>query len=323
MSSIAGRHLTGAAMIILALGMTVPPQAAFAQSAIKVVVDGSAITTNEINERARFLRLVHKSMGPADLTKAAMEELVEDRLKLKEAARLKMVAADAEVDEAFGRMAAGMKATPAILVQALQAQGINAKTLKARIKAQITWQRMVVQRFSRTISISDSAIVDALAKKSADGKADTPDKNAVAQGTTTEYSLQQITFVVPKQPAGMGAQRMKEAEAMRAKVTNCDQLVDAAKAYREVAVKSIGKRTADELPPQFKDLLAGVAVGKLTKPSPGANAVEMLAVCGTREIQGNFAVRKDVENQLKEEEGALMARRYLAELKRQAIIDYK
>jgi peptidyl-prolyl cis-trans isomerase SurA len=318
-----GRRLAGAAFGTLMLVALTAPGTALAQSAIKVVVDGSAITTNEINERARFLRLVHKTYGQSELTNAAMEELVDDKLKMNEAKRIKIDTSDAEVEAAFGKMAAGMKATPAILTQALAQQGVNAKTLKARIKAQITWQRMVVQRFSRTISISDSAVVDALEKKSATGKGDTPDKNAVAKGTTTEYTLQQITMVVPKQPPGMGAIRMKEAETLRAKVTSCDQLVDAVKSYKETVVKSIGKRTADELPEQFKSLLTGVAIGHLTKPTPGASAVEMLAVCGTREIQGNFEVRKDVENELKEQEGQLLARRYLAELRRQAIIDYK
>ena len=88
-------------------------------------------------------------------------------------------------------------------------------------------------------------------------------------------------------------------------------------------MKSIGKRTADELPAQFRDVLAGTAVGKLTKPVPQPTAVEMLAVCATREIQGDLTVKAKVESELKEQEGMLLARRYMAELKRMAIIDYK
>jgi peptidyl-prolyl cis-trans isomerase SurA len=56
-------------------------------------------------------------------------------------------------------------------------------------------------------------------------------------------------------------------------------------------------------------------------PTPAA--VEMLAVCGTREIQGDLTIRSKVETELREQEGQLLARRYLADLKRQAIIDYK
>ena len=44
---------------------------------------------------------------------------------------------------------------------------------------------------------------------------------------------------------------------------------------------------------------------------------------GTREVQGDLSVKSKVESELKEQEGQLMARRYLADLKRQAIIDYK
>jgi peptidyl-prolyl cis-trans isomerase SurA len=294
---------------------TVTPAAA---QSIRAVVNGDPITSGEVAERASFLRLVMKGLGGAELTKAATEELIEDRLKLAEAKRVKMTISDSEVDAAFGRMAAGMKATPAVLTQALAQQGVSAKALKTRIRAQVTWQRLVFARFSRTISIGDAQIQDALEKKT-----DGPDKFAIAQGTTTEYDLQQVTIVVPKQPAGMGAQRLKEAEALRAKITSCDQLVPAVKAMREAVVKSIGKRTADELPAQFRDVLAGTAVGKLTKPVPQPAAVEMLAVCATREIQGDLTVKAKVESELKEQEGMLLARRYMAELKRQAIIDYK
>lgn len=303
-----------AAAVVVASGVSTP---ALAQS-IRAVVNGDPITSGEIAERAGFLRLVHKGLGAGELQRAAMEELVDDRLKLAEAKRVKMVASDAEVDAAFGRMAAGMKATPAMLTQALSAQGTSVRTLKSRIKVQITWQRLVFARFSRTISIADAQIQDALEKKS-----DGPDKFAIAKGTTTEYDLQQITMVVPREPPGLGAQRLKEAEALRAKITSCDQLVPAVRAMKEAVVKPIGKRTADELPAQFRDTLAGTPIGKLTKPVPQPSAVEMLAVCGTREVQGDLTLKSKVETELKEQEGQLMARRYLADLKRQAIIDYK
>lgn len=308
------RRLCLTVALVAAGTLTTP---ALAQS-IRAAVNGDPITSGEIAERASFLRLIHKGLGAAELQRAALEELIDDRLKLTEAKRVKMVASDAEVDAAFARMAAGMKATPAVLTQALAAQGTSVRTLKNRIRVQITWQRLVFARFSRSISIADAQIQDALEKKT-----DGPDKFAIAKGTTTEYDLQQITLVVPREPPGLGAQRLREAEALRGKITSCDQLVPAVRAMKEAVVKPIGKRTADELPAQFRDVLAGTAVGKLTKPVPQPTAVEMLAVCGTREVQGDLTVKSKVESELKEQEGQLMARRYLADLKRQAIIDYK
>jgi peptidyl-prolyl cis-trans isomerase SurA len=307
------------AMAVGALGLSGFIVPAAAQSTIKVVVNGDPITSNEIAERARFLRLVHRNLSAGELTKAATDELVDDKLRAAEAKRVGMSVSDAEVEVAFGRMAAGMKTTPAVLSQGLQSQGVNPRTLKNRIKVQMVWQRLVMARFNRTVSIADAAIQDAFERKTGEGG----DKNAVAQGTTTEYQLQQVTLVVPKQPPGLGAQRLKEAEALRAKITSCDQLVDAVRSVREAVVRPLGKRTADELPAQFRDVLNGVAVGRLSKPVPTPAAVEMLAVCGTREIQGDLTIRSKVETELREQEGQLLARRYLADLKRQAIIDYK
>ena len=95
----------------LAAGALQPLEAA-AQSAIKVTVNGEAITTNEINQRARFLRLVSKDAAGPAVTRMATEELIEEKLKLAEAKRLKITATDQQVDNAFASIASRMYFAP-------------------------------------------------------------------------------------------------------------------------------------------------------------------------------------------------------------------
>eukprot|EP01037_Dinobryon_pediforme_P031289 gene31289-35712_t len=252
------------------------------------------------------------------LVQQATEEIIDEKLKFQEAKRHKMDASEAQVNQAFASIAARVKMQPGQLVQALASQGIDAATLKTRIKAQIIWQQLVVARFRQSVNISDHDVVSAL-QKQADAKGDKPQAEQ-----TNEYTLQQIVFVVPASAgkAGLDA-RMKEAERFRANFAGCATTVEQAKAYKETVVKTLGKRTEDELPGQFVAALAETPAGKVTKPQPTPNGAEVLAVCERKEIQANLLARSKAEEDLREKEGQVMTRQYIQELRRFAVIEYK
>lgn len=284
---------------------------------IRVVVNGEAVTSNEIATRARFLRMVERNTTGASVERSAMEELVDERLKLQEAKRVGIEVSQAQVENAFAGIASRLKITPAQLAQGLAAQGVSAETVKSRIRTQMVWQQLVVGRFSTSISISDSQIVDALAKKDG-GKA----ASDGSTGTTAEYTIRQIILIVPAKGGDAGA-RTREAEALRGRASGCEALVDTVKPIKEAMVKNLGKRTADELPEAFRDELSKTPVGKLTKPSRTAVGVEMLMICEKRDLSGDFSVRSKVEDELRNKEGEVFSRRYMNDLRRIAVIEYK
>ena len=294
------------------LAATAPARAA---SQIRVIVNNEPITSNEIAERARLIQLTSRTSA-ASVERAALEELIDDKLKLQEGKRVGVSVNDAQVEAAFASIAQRLKITPAQLAQGLGQRGISPKNLKDRLRVQIIWQQLVVGRFNRTVQISDSQVVDALAKKEGSTKA-----TGQSDGKTTEYNLKQVVLIIAK--GGGEAGRMKEAEALKARVTTCDGLVEAVKSVPEALVKNLGKRTAEELPEQFRGLLAEVPVGHLSKPQRSPVGVEMVAVCEKRDLSGDFQIRNQVEDELRAKEGEVFARRYVNDLRRIAIIDYR
>ncbi len=295
------------------IAATVPARAA---SQIRVVVNNEPITSNEIAERARLMQLTARTSA-ASVERMAMEELIDDKLKLQEAKRVGVSVSDAQVEAAFASIASRLKITPAQLAQGLGQRGISPKNLKDRLRVQIIWQQLVVGRFNRTVQISDSQVVDALAKKEGTSK----ENAGKSDGKTTEYTLKQVALLITK--GGNDGARMKEAEALRARVTTCDGLVDAVKSVPEALVKNLGKRTAEELPEQFRGLISDVAVGHLSKPQRSPVGIEMVAVCEKRDLSGDFQIRNQVEDELRAKEGEVFARRYVNDLRRIAIIDYR
>lgn len=285
---------------------------AIAQSAIKVVVGDQPITTYEISQRAKFLQLTQRA---TNATKLATDELIDEKLQLAEARKRGIVVSEAEVNEAYANIASRLKMSPDQLTKGLRSAGVDAKTFKDRLRAQIAWGKVVREKFRATVAVSEQDVIAALQSKVEPGK---------EKATTTEYEVTQVIFVVPaKATAAVAAQRQKEAEQLRGRFTSCAEGLAFAKGLREVVIKPLGRRLQSELSEENVKMLDELAVGRLTAPQRTENGVEMVALCDKRVLQSDAAARAAIEGELLDEQGTLMSRRYLRDLKRNAVIEYK
>src|SRR6185295_6070166 len=107
------------------------------------------------------------------------------------------------------------------------------------------------------------------------------------QLTITEYTLQQIIFIVPKDSSpAVYTQRRREAEAFRQRFQGCDKSLSLAKDLRAVVVKELGRR----------DTIKKTPAGKTAPPSQSDEGIEVIAVCATRDVQSSSGARADVTN---------------------------
>lgn len=311
-----GNGMTGKRWMLATLAMLFAASVAgtpvVAQTAIKVIVNNKPITTYDIKQRAGLLRLT-TGRGGSGTTRQAMEELVNDTLKMQEATRAGLNVSKAEVDEAYATLAGRVKLTPSRLTQVLRQSGINPETLRSRLESEIAWTQILRARFQQEVRIAESDVIAALRKK------DDEDTNK-----SMEYRVQGIVVVVPaKSSAGTKAQRRREADKYRAQFTSCNEAETLARQYREVVVLPIKTRLETEIPGELKKELDKIAVGKVTAPQTTSNGYEMFALCDKQEIASNVAARMEVEDELRDKEGQQLSRRYLRELRRRAIIDYR
>jgi len=284
-----------------------------AQSSIKVIVGDQPITTYEIGQRARFIQLTQRA---PNATKLAMEELIDEKLQLAEARKRGVIVGDTEVNDAFAGIASRLKMSPDQFVKALKSNGVDARTFKDRLRAQIGWSRVVRDKFRATVTVSEQDVIAAL-----QNKAD-PDKKD--KSTTTEYDLSQVIFVVPaKASAAVAAQRQKEAEQLRGRFMSCAEGIAFAKGLPEVVIKPLGRRMQSDLSDENVKMLDSLTVGRLSPPERTTNGVEMVALCDRRVLNSDAAARASIEGELLDEQGSLLSRRYLRDLKRNAVIEYK
>ena len=97
-----------------------------------------------------------------------LDELINEKLKVREAKKFGLDVSTAEVDKAYATMAGHMRASPEQLTQQLAKSGVNVATLKARIKADIAWPQIVRGRYQSSLQIGETDILSKMETKSDD-----------------------------------------------------------------------------------------------------------------------------------------------------------
>lgn len=305
------RHGLRLALMLAAIAFAADKPAQSATS-IAVIVNDKAITSYDVDQRAKLLRLTTRRSGAA-AQKAALEELIDETLKLQEAERLRISVSKGQVDDAFSNIAQNVKLTPSRLESALKQSGVNPGTLRDRLKAELAWSQAVRMRFRAQVKISESDVIAALRK---DGSAE--------NAKSVEYSLQSYIFVVPSRASNdFKAKRKREVDQFRAQFTSCEEGEKTAKGLNEVVAQPARRRLEAELPANLKAAVQKTSVGRTTEVTLGDKGYEFFAVCDKREIEGDVDARVAMEAELRNKEGEQLSRQYLRDLRQRALIDYR
>jgi peptidyl-prolyl cis-trans isomerase SurA len=298
------RLVLAAVFIILASGAMTTASA----QQIVVVVNGDPITALDIEQRSKLMQL---SGQKSPTRQQVLDELINEKLKVKEGKRFGLEVPDSEVDQSFGTMASRMRMTPDQLVQALSKSGIHPSTLKARIRADVTWQQLVRGRYQSILQIGDKDLL---------ATASTPEDSV-----GYDFTLRPILFFVQSgSEANLVEGRKREAEALRARFTNCDEGIAFARALRDVAVRDQVNRSSADIPPELRKVLDGMEIGKLTPPEVTKFGVEMFAICGKKESAAeNTPGRRKARETLMGERFEQQSKKYLQEVRRGAMIEYR
>ena len=293
------------AIAIPALCLSHPASA----QAIAVFVNGEPVTTFDIEQRMRMAqRLDRKAMS----RQQALEESINDRIKTQEARRIGYRIADDDVNAQFSKFAQGVRQTVPQFEQSLRQSGIEPSALKARTRADIAWATIIQQRLRRGAAITNSEVDQAA-----------QEKTQKAATKTTEYSIQQVVFVVPA-GSGIGVvqRRQKEAAASKGLFKGCDGSGFAGfRSIPDVAIKEPINRSSDALSEAANAMLAKTPIGGLAGPLTTEQGVELIAVCGRVERNDISTVRSSVENELFSKKSTAESDRLLKELRSKAAIE--
>jgi len=282
-----------------------------ARAQVVVVANGSPITELDIQQR---IKLMAAATHKTPTRQEAINELIDDRIKIARAKTYNVEVTDTEVDNGFEGMARRQNMNTQQFTQLLERSGISPGAIKARMRAEIAWSQLVRGKFGSSLQIGDSDIANAMRERQETAK----------ETVGYIYTLYPIVVVSDRSQgeAGVDANR-RQAENLRSRFTTCNEGLALARALRNVAVREPVHRSSGDLPPQLRELLDSMEVGRLTTPEVTAQGLQMFALCEKKQSNGESAAKKEVREEIFNKRFETEAKRYLEEIRKQAMIEYK
>jgi peptidyl-prolyl cis-trans isomerase SurA len=299
-----------AVAILAAVSALAMPATGHAQ-AVVVIVDGEPITTLDIEQRAKFIQMSTQKVPPRQ---EVIDSLIDEILEIREAKKFGIEVPQSDIDAAYSNVGTRMGADTQKLNEILTKGGASPETLKHRLRAEYAWTALVRGRFKASLEVADTDVEAQLELHKPQ------DKNEVGY----EYTLRPILLVVPRgSPDGAFEARKRDADALRVRFENCAAGIPFARALREVAVRDPVVKYSADLLPALRDILDKTDIGRLTPPEQTAEGVQMFALCDKKETKTDTPGRKEMRDELTQQKFGTQAKRYLAELRRAAMIEYK
>ena len=282
-----------------------------AQAQVVVVANGSPITEYDISQRAKLIATsIHKTPSRQEV----IDELINDRLKIARANVYGLHISQEEVDKAFTNMATRQGISIKQFGEILARSGISAQAIKARIRAELTWNQLVRGKYGPSLQVSEADVARALQQQHATEAAD----------IGYVYTLYPITIVVPNgSSAAVIEAKRRIAENLRSRFNNCKDGLALARALRDVAVREPIQRASADLPKATRDVLASLQIGHLTTPDVTTLGLQMFALCEKKQTNQESPLKTKIREEIYAKRFAAVSKQFLDEIRKQAMIEYK
>jgi peptidyl-prolyl cis-trans isomerase SurA len=278
-----------------------------AQSVV-VMVNGEPITSLDIEQRTKLILLTTHKQTPRQ---EVIDELINEKVKIKEAKRFGVDPTASDIDQAYAGMSQRMRLSPEQLTKSLEGSGVRPETLKARIKADMVWGSLVRGRFKESLQVGEK---DVAAAAQESGEA--------TQTEAFEYKLQPIVLIVPRGSAQSSVdQRRKEAESLRERVQTCEQANSYFKSMQNAAIRETVTKTSADIPGPLRELLDKTPIGHLTPPEITKQGVEMVALCDRKPTKVDTPKKREIREKMFAQKYEAKSKAYLNDIRKAAMIE--
>ncbi len=305
-------------LIALACIASAAAGAADAQTPFRpvAVVNDSAITGFDLAQRALILRMLgNPSETPEQLQTEALDQLVEDKLKLQAGKQIGIAATPAMIAGGVEEYAKRSGATPDEFRALMSERGVTSQALDDMVAAQVVWLNVIRTRFGDRVQPGEEEIDAELAQSGAG---------------TTEYRVLEIGL-----PLTAGGRSEAETQALAAELSTSlsqggdfgaaiDRFSDAPSAGRG---GEVGWINTDNMPPELRQTLSGLEVGQVSPPLQVSGGFSILKLVDKRQTGAAPAVaqrsRETVRDALINQRSERLAEGLLQEMRRDALIEVR
>lgn len=257
------RTLVSAAMLLV-LPILVAAQSLYSPV---IRINGSAVTHFEVEQRALMLQVLG-TIG--DVKKQALEDLIDDRLRIQAGLALGIRASAEEVSQGMSEFAQRANLTSEQFVQILAQEGIYAETFADFVSSGLIWRKVVQQKFQSKSFITEAEL-----------------DTAMAMGTTAlSASVLLSELVLPYSPE-TEADTLELLLDLRKDIRSFEDFDLAAITYSAAASRANSGKLdwvpLANLPDSMGTMMMTMGVGSVTLPIPVPGAYMLYQLRGIRD----------------------------------------
>lgn len=244
---------------------------------IAAVVNGDVISNNDIDNRARLFALsTGLPMSPEVLDRLKpqiLRQLVDDKLRVQEAQRRKIVIQDAQIAGAIREIEQRNNLPAGAMRQKLAVDGVSQRTLIDQIRAQLAWTQVLRELMAQKVTLSDADVAE-------------KQKLLTQQVGQPEYRLGEIFIPVDDPANAADAQRFAETVINELHAGASFALVAAQFSQTQTALEGgeIGWVQTNQLDPEVARLVTQMPVGAVSNPVKVPGGFTVVALQGKREV---------------------------------------
>lgn len=295
--------------------------AAPAQSTFRpvAIVNDTVITGYDLEQRARLMSLLgFPAANPEALRSAAIDRLIDDRLKTGEAKRLGIAITPEMISGGIEELAKSAKVSGEEFRKVIFGRGVSEQALNDMVGAEMVWREVVRQRFNRRIEPTDAEI-DA-------------EIGLTQQQIGVSYHVAELG--IPLKAGGRSeAETRALAQRLYAELSAGGDFAKAVKTYSRAPSAArggdVGWVPTNRMPPEVSIALTAIEVGQVTQPIDVSGGITILKLLDRRD-EGSSGidstdpeVRERVRQGLASQQTARLADGLIQELRRDALIEMR
>lgn len=184
---------------------------------------------------------------------------------------------------------------------------VNQGEMPAEVDAAL--EQLRPGQLSKPIQVKDGVYIIYLRDKRAGSKTAIVDLKQVAAPLAANATQAQIDAAT------------KLLTDLKPKISSCQTLETAAGKVDGLVAGDLGEAEITDLAPAFQEAANKLEVGQVSDPIRTDAGMHLIAVCGKRQGGANAPNHEQIENRLRGQQLALIAKRYLRDLRNQATIE--
>ena len=310
------RNLIMIAAIALAAVVSVPVKAQTLFRPVAVVND-SAITGFDLAQRAQIMVALGFSAASPDALRAeALDNLVEDRLKLQAGEQLGIRPTPEIIEVGISEFAKQSNVSPAEFRALMNSQGVTEQALEDLAASEVIWLQVVRARFASRVQPGEAEIDAEL--------------GIIEQRNAFEFQIQEIGLPL-RDEGRTEAQTRALAEQLYNELSQGADFGEAVARYSRAPSAATGGNvgwvTTQRMPPDLLQALTELDTGGISRPLPVAGGLSIVKVLDKRSsgiaVNADPELRQRVREQLINERSARLADGLLQEMRRDALIEVR